>query len=225
MYHEIWCGWIGCALEIELCGDGFKPWLGQNHRLSFYQFYFWVRMWRGGRNLARGTTKGAENQIEWQLEGSRGVHQGSKEKLQFSSLSEGTRLGEFPWLFDIVFYSLLTGLWCMREWGLLFSWKSEWKIGFLGFFQKPPNGSRVTARRHTHQTQFLGINDEPPGGRGWTVRRHEHSFTIFWLFLMLLEYLWGGRDNCMFGYELWCWYTLPMWILRQDITFDVKLCN
>ena len=29
-YHEIWLGWIGCALELQLCGDGFKPWLKQN---------------------------------------------------------------------------------------------------------------------------------------------------------------------------------------------------
>ncbi|QCD82568.1 hypothetical protein DEO72_LG2g2908 [Vigna unguiculata] len=40
------------------------------------------------------------------------------------------------------------------------------EIGFLEFFQKPPGGSRVTARQHKHQTQFLGISDEPPGGRG-----------------------------------------------------------
>jgi len=38
LYHEMWFGWIGYAFEFELCGDGFKPWLGQDNRLSFYQF-------------------------------------------------------------------------------------------------------------------------------------------------------------------------------------------
>ena len=36
-----------------------------------------------------------EEQGYWFGGESRGVHQGSKEKPQFSSLSEGTRLGEF----------------------------------------------------------------------------------------------------------------------------------
>jgi len=86
---------------------------------------------------------------------------------------------------DVVFYSLLTVLWCVREWGLLFSWKSEWKTRFVGFFQKPPGGSRGTARWHTHQNQFLGISDEPPGGT--------NAVSLFGLILMFLRCMWCGR--------------------------------
>jgi len=36
-YHERWFGLIACALESQLCSDGFKLWLGQN-KLSFCPF-------------------------------------------------------------------------------------------------------------------------------------------------------------------------------------------
>ena len=48
-WHEIWHGWVGCALELQLCGDGFKPWLEQNNFLV--KTIFLVGMWRGLENL------------------------------------------------------------------------------------------------------------------------------------------------------------------------------
>jgi len=55
-YHEKWLGWIGCALELQLCGDGFKPWLGQN-KLSFLPILVLAWMWKGKGNPSRKSSQ------------------------------------------------------------------------------------------------------------------------------------------------------------------------
>ena len=60
----MWIGWMACAFKVELCGDGFKPWLEQS-LFIFAKIYSSMDMKRHVNPRVYGSKGG------WKTEGNR----------------------------------------------------------------------------------------------------------------------------------------------------------